>query len=676
MGAFVFLLVAVFLSISTSMVSAQGSGTIIIQKDGEGTGFAFTSNITGYESFTLDAGENVTIPGLPVDKYRVTEEDPGPLYELTLMWATAADVGSTTLDLASRTAVLDLKEDDTIIATFLNAERAGTIVIKKEGEGTGFAFTSNITGYESFALDAGENLTISDVPVDKYRVTEEDPGPLYELTHIIATASDVGSTILDLASRTAILDLKDDDTITAVFNNVERAGTIVIQKDGEGTGFAFTSNITGYETFTLDAGENVTIPGLPVDKYRVTEEDPGPLYGLTMIWATASNLGSTTLDLPSRTAVLDLKDNDTIIATFHNEILNQPPEITIDNETVTVDEGQIATNSGTWGDPDWVEVGSPSPYPYSWMDSLGNLFTVDASIGDIVIGNRTWDWSYQTMDGPDDSQLVTVSAIDEYGFTDTDNFTLIVNNVAPVVSPITLNPTIVAVGTEVNPIASFTDPGVLDTHIAVWDWGDGSSTDLVDPATSPVSGSHVYTEVGNYTITLTVTDDDGGSGSATIDVIVIEPFVTGGGNVKEESSNKKGKSVEKVTYSFAGMVGVDGEGGATGQFQIIDHQSKISYHSTGFTEMGFAPPPATTPDSLVGIVYFTGTFRNNKDDSIVTLTVYVWENVTPGEGKKGLDGIAIQEDGGGMWIGSQPQPYMIILEEVSNGNFQVHDVRD
>jgi hypothetical protein len=72
-------------------------------------------------------------------------------------------------------------------------------------------------------------------------------------------------------------------------------------------------------------------------------------------------------------------------------------------------------------------------------------------------------------------------------------------------------------GNTVNLGFSFTDAGSADTHKATIAWGDGStSTTLVDPATSPVSGKeHTYNGLGPYTITVTVTDDDAGSDNET-----------------------------------------------------------------------------------------------------------------------------------------------------------------
>ena len=72
--------------------------------------------------------------------------------------------------------------------------------------------------------------------------------------------------------------------------------------------------------------------------------------------------------------------------------------------------------------------------------------------------------------------------------------------------------------------ASFTDAGVLDTHTATINWGDGSATEtgIVTEAggSGEVAGSHVYATAGNYAVTVSVTDNSGASGSDTLTVTV------------------------------------------------------------------------------------------------------------------------------------------------------------
>jgi hypothetical protein len=111
-----------------------------------------------------------------------------------------------------------------------------------------------------------------------------------------------------------------------------------------------------------------------------------------------------------------------------------------------------------------------------------------------------------------------------------------VNNVAPSVGPITAPIEPVHVGIEITTTASFTDPGILDTHTALWDWGDDSTSNGTVTETGgsgEVTGFHVYDTPGVYTITLDVTDKDGGMGSGQFQYVVVYDsfggFVTGSG---------------------------------------------------------------------------------------------------------------------------------------------------
>src|SRR5438067_2252525 len=136
----------------------------------------------------------------------------------------------------------------------------------------------------------------------------------------------------------------------------------------------------------------------------------------------------------------------------------------------------------------------------------------------------------------DNGNYTVTLTVSDGSLTNAATTTAVITNLLPAVGPISAPVDPVEVGTPVTASASFTDPGLLDTHTASIDWGDGtSSTGLVSgvDGSGSASGSHAYTVAGVYLVTLTVTDKHGRIGQATFEfVIVFEPtsgFVTGGG---------------------------------------------------------------------------------------------------------------------------------------------------
>jgi len=106
------------------------------------------------------------------------------------------------------------------------------------------------------------------------------------------------------------------------------------------------------------------------------------------------------------------------------------------------------------------------------------------------------------------------------------------SNNAPQVGPIAapLDPVAANSVVTVRALFSDTDPG--DTHTAVWEWGDGTTSSGTITGQS-VEDAHTYPTPGVYTIRLTVTDSQGASGTSVFTfVVVYDPnagFVTGGG---------------------------------------------------------------------------------------------------------------------------------------------------
>jgi hypothetical protein len=118
---------------------------------------------------------------------------------------------------------------------------------------------------------------------------------------------------------------------------------------------------------------------------------------------------------------------------------------------------------------------------------------------------------------------VTVKVTDSTGATATNGFSATVANVAATVtitSP--TGGTLFQAGRSMTLSATFSDAGKSDTHTCSIAWGDATSTGTVSETNGAgtCSASHTYANVGNYTITVTVTDNGGAAGTATVAVSV------------------------------------------------------------------------------------------------------------------------------------------------------------
>ena len=74
-------------------------------------------------------------------------------------------------------------------------------------------------------------------------------------------------------------------------------------------------------------------------------------------------------------------------------------------------------------------------------------------------------------------------------------------------------------------LATFSDPGILDSHLAAVDWGDlGSDAADVDEdgGAGTVAAVHGYESPGDYSVTVCVSDDDGGSACGVLTVSVLD----------------------------------------------------------------------------------------------------------------------------------------------------------
>ena len=115
---------------------------------------------------------------------------------------------------------------------------------------------------------------------------------------------------------------------------------------------------------------------------------------------------------------------------------------------------------------------------------------------------------------------IELTVTDDQGASSTDSAEIRVHNVDPRIAE--LGPFTVSVGEEI--VLSgivIRDPGPEDTHELSLDWGDGTSSAATVHEDRTASAGHVYATPGEYVITLTVRDDDGGTGDRETVVSVL-----------------------------------------------------------------------------------------------------------------------------------------------------------
>jgi DNA/RNA endonuclease G (NUC1) len=120
------------------------------------------------------------------------------------------------------------------------------------------------------------------------------------------------------------------------------------------------------------------------------------------------------------------------------------------------------------------------------------------------------------------SYTVSLTVTDQFGASHSTSATATIANSAPVVT--LFSPQTWTVGQAANLGVRFSDAGTRDAPYTVRiNWGDGSAitqfSSLIVPS-APLNRSKTYAAPGSYVITVTVTDRDGGVGTATYSVTV------------------------------------------------------------------------------------------------------------------------------------------------------------
>jgi hypothetical protein len=261
--------------------------------------------------------------------------------------------------------------------------------------------------------------------------------------------------------------------------------------------------------------------------------------------------------------------------------INVPPKLDpIPDQTI--DEGDTITLTASFADPDSA----------SWTATVdyGDGGGTQALAVDTV--TKTMALSHMYVDNG--AYTVTVSITDAEGASDTSSFVVTANNTAPALSSFLVAPSLVELSAHtVSASVDFTDLGILDTHTAAIDWGDGtteSATVSETEGSGSASGTHQYPATGVYTVTISATDKDGATSSSAFQYVVVydssSGFVTGGGWINSpigacQLTNECSALTGKANFGFVSKY-KKGATTPTGKTEFQFKAGDLNFHSSSY----------------------------------------------------------------------------------------------
>lgn len=341
--------------------------------------------------------------------------------------------------------------------------------------------------------------------------------------------------------------------------------TVEITDDNGGQTTASTANIT-----VDNVAPTVSIPnpangteGSPV-VFVANASDAGSDDSLTYSWSvskggipgtpitlpddvvtTGSTFEFTPTDEGTYYATVVVTDEDGASATIANAVVitNEEPEVTITGApTASVPEG-TTVNLGT----EVFDAGVDDGKEYLWTVSNDG---VTPSLADITVDESTFSYTVSR----NGTFVITVRVRDGDGGTTYQNAIITVTNAAPTAQIVDAPAEPVAQGSSASFDVDAEDPSPTDVLSYAWHVTRGGVPYVLSNNVATTNSTFTFepTLAGSYVVTVTVTDNDGGTVDAASDLAVtnVAPIIESLG----EANNTSGDVAKHTALSYSAVV--------------------------------------------------------------------------------------------------------------------------
>jgi ELWxxDGT repeat protein/predicted outer membrane repeat protein len=399
----------------------------------------------------------------------------------------------------------------------------------------------------------------------------------------------------------------DNDLLSAHLVTGPSHGSLTLNADGSFT-YLPAANYSGLDSFTYKVHDGHEYSNVATVVITVQPINDPPTLTLTNQTTTLAENASTT----SRVKVADILVSDDDLGTHELTLAGDDAAMfaivgselylkagtRLDYETdvqlevtVTVDDPQLGST------PDSTASLSITITDVGPTAEAGGAYTVGEG-GTVVLAGSglaygggseglayAWDFDgdgeFDDATGPaptfpalfDGPRMVTIALqVTEQGESSVDTATMTITNVAPRIIELTA-PQMSGENLTVTVSGRFQDGFAQDGHTVLIDWGDGTSSPAtVDATLSSFTANHSYDTAGQYTVTATVQDDDGGVAPKSLSIEVVPYLGAVGFATARIADLAEGDQWFCLETTREGYLTVEGlaTGGGTLQLELYD----------------------------------------------------------------------------------------------------------